>query len=125
MKRNVALWIDHRQAVLAFIADGGEELKRVESGVEKHVRFSGRGEGGAEDARDRSFAGHLAQYYDEVVMAVGDAESILILGPGEAKHEFEKKLREDGLGARIAGVETVDKMTDHQVAARARHRFGK
>jgi hypothetical protein len=32
-------------------------------------------------------------------------------------------LRDQGLGERIVGVETVDKMTDHQVAAEARKRF--
>ena len=48
-----------------------------------------------------------------------------MLGPGEAKHEFDKRLREEGLGERIVAVETTDKLTDHQVAARARERFTK
>jgi stalled ribosome rescue protein Dom34 len=122
MERDVALWIDHRQAVIAAVASGTEELRHILSGVEKHVRFSS-GEGGAEDARDRRFASHLNQYYDEVIAAVRDAKSILILGPGEAKHEIEKRLRDAGLGDGIVGVETVDKMTDHQIAAVARQRF--
>jgi stalled ribosome rescue protein Dom34 len=122
MERDVALWIDHRQAVIATVAADTEELRHILSGVEKHVRFSG-GEGGAEDARDRRFASHLNQYYDEVIAAVRDAKSILILGPGEAKHEIEKRLRDTGLGKGIVGVETVDKMTDHQIAAVARQRF--
>jgi hypothetical protein len=79
----VALWIDHRRAVVAAVTAGTEELRHILSGVEKHVRFSS-GEGGAEDARDRRFASHLNQYYDEVIAAVRDAKSILILGPGEA-----------------------------------------
>jgi hypothetical protein len=58
-----------------------------------------------------------------VIAAVRDAKSILILGPGEAKHEIEKRLRDTGLGKGIVGVETVDKMTDHQIAAVARQRF--
>ena len=120
MERDVALWIDHRQAVVATVAGDTEELRHILSGVEKHVRFSS-GEGGAEDARDRRFAGHLHQYYDEVIAAVRDAKSIL--GPGEAKHEIEKRLRDAGLGKGIVGVETVDKMTDHQIAAVARQRF--
>ena len=122
MERDVALWIDHRQVVIAAISDGSDEVRHVLSGVEKHVRFSA-GEGGSEDGRDRRFEGHLNRYYDEVIAAIRDARSILILGPGEAKHEVEKRLRDQGLGARIVGVETVDKMTDHQVAAEARKRF--
>jgi hypothetical protein len=122
MERDVALWIDHRQAVIAAVAGGTEELRHVVSGVEKHVRFSA-GEGGSEDGRDRRFEGHLNRYYDEVIAAIRDARSILILGPGEAKHEVEKRLRDQGLGEHIVGVETVDKMTNHQIAAEARKRF--
>jgi len=33
--------------------------------------------------RDRRFGEHLHQYYAEVVAAIHDADSILILGPGE------------------------------------------
>ena len=122
MESNVALWIDHRQAVIATISGDTEQLSHVLSGVEKHVRYSA-GEGGSEDGRDRRFEGHLNRYYDDVISAIRDAQSVLILGPGEAKHEVEKRLRDQGLGERIVGVETVDKMTDHQIAAEARKRF--
>ncbi len=124
MKRDVVLWIDHRQTVIAAVAGENEELTRILSGVEKHTRFSAA-EGGAEDSRDRRFEAHLDQYYDKVVAAIRDARSILIVGPGEAGHEVEKRLRGAGLGERIAGLETADKMTDHQIAALARRRFRK
>jgi hypothetical protein len=122
MQRDVVLWIDHRQAVMAVVAGDTEDLTRIVSGIEKHVRFSG-GEGGAEDARDKRFEGHLNLYYDKVIASLRDATSILILGPGEAKHEVEKRLRDAGLGKAIVGVETADKMTDPQIAASARRRF--
>ena len=41
------------------------------------------------------------------------------MGPGEAKGELKARLERRGLGARIVGVETVDKMTDRQIAAKA------
>jgi hypothetical protein len=122
MQREIGLWIDHRQAVIAVVTGDREDLTRILSGIEKHVRFSG-GEGGAEDARDKGFEGHLNQYYDKVIASLRDARSILILGPGEAKHEVEKRLRDAGLGKAIVGVETADKMTDPQIAASARRRF--
>jgi len=122
MERDVVLWIDHRHAVIAAVSGGAEEMRHVQSGVEKHVRFSAS-EGGSEDGRDRRFEGHLNRYYDDVIAAIRDARSILILGPGEAKHEVEKRLRDTGLGNRLVAVETVDKMTDHQIAAEARKRF--
>ncbi len=122
MLRDVALWIDHRQAVIAVVTGDTEDLTRILSGMEKHVRFSA-GEGGAEDSRDKRFEGHLNQYYDKVIASLRDARSILIFGPGEAKHEVEKRLRDEGLGKAIVGVETADKMTDPQIAASARRRF--
>jgi stalled ribosome rescue protein Dom34 len=122
MQRDVALWIDHRQAVIAVVTGDTEDLTRILSGIEKHVRFSA-GEGGAEDSRDKRFEGHLNQYYDKVIASLRDARSILIFGPGEAKHEVEKRLRDEGLGKAIVGVETADKMTDPQIAASARRRF--
>ena len=122
MQRDIALWIDHRQAVIVVVTGDTEDLTRILSGIEKHVRFSA-GEGGAEDSRDKRFEGHLNQYYDKVIASLRDARSILILGPGEAKHELEKRLRDAGLGKAIMGVETADKMTDPQIAAAARQRF--
>jgi stalled ribosome rescue protein Dom34 len=76
-----------------------------------------------EDQLDRQFSDHLTNYYDEVISHIRDAESILIMGPGEAKREFVKRLGSEGLGERIAGVETVDKMTDRQIAAIVREHF--
>jgi hypothetical protein len=128
MKRQVGLWIDHRETLIVFMGDDGEETRRIESGMEKHVRFSGGNrseEGSADDQRDRQFASHLNRYYDEVITNIRDAESILLFGPGEAKGELEKRLANKGLGGRIVGIETVDKMTDRQIAAKVREHFRK
>ena len=57
------------------------------------------------------------------IACIRDAESILILGPGEAKGELKKRLEKSKLGGRIAGVETVDKMTDRQIGAKVRQYF--
>ncbi len=123
MRREVAVWIDHKEAVIAAIAGETETTSRVESKAEHGG--SARGESGSEDQRDRRFANHLRTYYDSVISHIKDATGILVLGPGQAKHEFEKRLREEGFGERIVAVETTDKLTDHQVAARARERFTK
>ena len=128
MKSEVGLWIDHREAIVVFMRDGVEETKRIESGVEKRVRFSGGNEseeGSADDQRDRQFAAHLNKYYDEVISHIRDAESILLFGPGEAKGELEKRLANKGFAGRIVGSETVDKMTDRQIAAKVRQHFRK
>jgi hypothetical protein len=118
--------IDHREAIIASIAGKDETMRRVASNMEKHVRFSGAAqEDSSEDQRDRRFTGHLNKYYDQVIACLRSADSILILGPGEAKGELKVRLGNEALGGRIVGMETVDKMTDRQIAARVRRRFSK
>jgi hypothetical protein len=123
--KKVGLWIDHRKAVIVMVTDEGEETRLIESNMEKHVRFaSGSSEdGSAESTRDRQFASHLDGYYDKVIACIRDAESILIFGPGEAKGELEKRLESGELKGRIVGIETVDKMSDRQIAAKVRQHF--
>jgi hypothetical protein len=41
MKREVGLWIDHRQAVIVILTDEGEEARLIKPNMEKYVRFSG------------------------------------------------------------------------------------
>lgn len=125
MKREVGLWLDHRKAVIVIVTDEGEETKIIESNMEKHVRFSsGSPESGqGEYVRDLQFKNHLNRYYDDVIACIGDAKSIQIFGPGEAKGELEKRLESQELKGRIVGIETVDKMTDRQIAAKVRDHF--
>ena len=127
MKSEIGLWIDHRQAVIVVVTDAGEETKHIISDMEKHVRFSsGSSEDGSqEDVRDRQFGNHLNSYYDEVIAVIRDADAIQIFGPGEAKGELEKRLEREGLKGHIVGIETVDKMTDRQIAANVRQHFRK
>jgi hypothetical protein len=124
MKRKVGLWIDHKKAVIFSLSDEGAEIKRILSELEKHVRFSGGAqEESAEDQRDKRFTSHLNNYYDEVLSYIRDAESILIFGPGEAKGELKKRLERINYAGHLDIVETVDKMTDRQIAAKVRMRF--
>jgi hypothetical protein len=124
MKTVVGLWIDHRKTVVVSVADKIEKTSLIISGMEKHVRYSGGAqEDSAEDQQDKRFTGHLNKYYDQVISCICDAESILIFGPGEAKIELQKRLEKESLGNRVVGMETVDKMTDRQIAARVRQHF--
>jgi stalled ribosome rescue protein Dom34 len=79
----------------------------------------------ADDSRQRKFTGQLDNYYDEVVSSIRDPESILIFGPGEAKGELTKCFEKHNLGRCIVTVESVDKMTDRQIAAKVREYFHK
>ncbi len=125
MKKSMGLWIDHRKTVLVTISDEGEETKEITSFMEKRVRFAaGNSEdSSSEDIRDRQFENHLNRYYDKVIAELRDADSIQIFGPGEGKGELKKRLESQGLGDRVVSFETVDKMTDRQIAAKVRQGF--
>lgn len=48
------------------------------------------------------------------------------MGPGEAKKELEKEIRQaKNLAERLTSVETCDKMTPNQIMARVRSFFEK
>jgi hypothetical protein len=77
----------------------------------------------ADGSRQRRFTAQLNMYYDAVIACVCDAETVLIFGPGEAKGEFRKRIMETGIRGHVEEAETVDKMTDRQVAAKVRRYF--
>lgn len=131
MKSAAGIWIDHRQASIVMLSVGGEKTEHIRSDVEKRVRFSGGsrfdgpGVSREEDQQDRRFENQLSQYYDKVITAIRELEAILIFGPGEAKGELQQRLEREDLGGRIVQVETADKMTDRQIAAKVRQYFPK
>ncbi len=125
MKKKIGLWIDHRKAVVVTVTEKKEEIKQINSNVEKQLRRSDTSHSNtqydplqvpADDLQEREFMGHLDVYYDEVIAFIRDAESILIFGPGEAKNELKTRLDRNKLGERIVGMEIVDKITDRQRA---------
>ena len=132
MSKQAGLWLDHREAIIVILADGGEEIKHITSKGGKHIRYSGSRhsktpqglkEVASEDQRDRKFGNDLNKFYDEIIASIRDAESIQIFGPGEAKGELEKRLEHAGRKKHILAIETVDKMTDRQIAAKVREHF--
>ncbi|CAN5822808.1 hypothetical protein BH11VER1_BH11VER1_23990 [soil metagenome] len=133
MKTNMGLWVDHRRAVvLAVSPEGGEDAQVILSHAD---RQPGRRDGersatkfeslqvAADDVNDRKFEHHLNTYYDQIIACVHGAGKLLIFGPGEAKGEFRKRLEKEKPSDRVVTVETTDKMTDRQIAAKVREFF--
>jgi len=132
MKMNTGLWIDHRKAIIVMLSDEKQETIEIKSNVEKQPgRFDGTRSTAsfeaqmvkADDRQERKFTSQLDQYYEEVVAAIRTAHSIFLFGPGEAKGELKNHLEQAGLGENIIAVETVDKMTDNQIASKVRDYF--
>lgn len=132
MKPTAGVWIDHRKAVIVVVSETGEETTLIESHVERQpgrvagVRSTTPYESQhvqADDSHQRKFTGQLNEYYEEVVALIRGAEWILIFGPGEAKDELNKRLKRDNLGGRVVEVQTSDRMTDREIAAKIREYF--
>jgi stalled ribosome rescue protein Dom34 len=132
MSTQVGLWIDQKKATIVTITEQGEAISEILSDVEKQLRRSGDSplkgpyealQVPADDSRQRTLTAELNTYYDEVIDQIRDADSILIVGPGAAKHELQKRLEEKRLGTKVVGVETVDLLTDPQLAAKVRQHF--
>ena len=128
MSKKIGLWIDHRQAVIITLTDSGAETKTIKSNAEKHIRAAASDptlKGSfkarlvpADDKHEREFNVHLKFYYNKIIEAICDAESILIFGPGETKNELKKQLQKSKLGGLIDAIETADRMTNNQILAK-------
>lgn len=132
MSKNIGLWIDHRKASVMFITESGEETKLIISNVERQRRrMGGRALKGAFERvrfsndinEKRNYRLHLSIYYDSVIACVQNAESILIMGPGEAKNELSARMGEKKLDAKIVAVETVGFITENRLKKRIREFF--
>ena len=127
MERNVGLWIDHKQAYLIWNEDGKVEI--IPSQIEPPAHRSGGTQLGGklnqkadvEVRRSDRFRLQINKYYQQVIQAIKDASSIFVMGPGEAKIEFQKAIqRRKHLHNRLLKVETTDKMTKNQMIAYVR-----
>jgi hypothetical protein len=125
MNKKVGLWLDHNKAVIVSITNNVEGRRIITSNMEHYDRFSSNvpGDGSPEDVRDRRFWNHLGEYYDKVIAHIGDAKSIQIFGPGEAKYELKKRLENVELGQYVVSMDNADKLTDPQIVSRVRERF--
>jgi len=132
MKINAGLWIDRKKAVIIFLADKKEKKIVLDSGLDKifqqagklnSANPNGRRDETPDDIKERVFKGHLNNYYDRVISLIKGADSIYIFGPGETKNELAKRSQKEKLKGRILKVETSDKLTDRQIAAKVRTLF--
>lgn len=114
------VWIDHSEAKVFHIGrSGSDEVVLHPHLPTKHLHHKANTIGSGHAAPDKAF---LA----EVMNAVSDAGEILIIGPGSAKTELAKYLREQPskIGDRIVAVETADHPSDREIVAHAKQYFG-
>ncbi|NWG07944.1 MAG: hypothetical protein HXY35_14810 [Chloroflexi bacterium] len=127
MDRNVGLWIDHKQAYIIWYEN--EKIDVILSNIEPPAHFSGgtqlggklNQKGDLELRKNDRYRMQLAKYYQQVISKIKDVDSIFVMGPGEAKIEFEKALRKQkNMQDRVLKSEPADKMTMNQMIAHVR-----
>jgi hypothetical protein len=134
MSHKVGIWIDHKKAVIVFVSADHVTAKTVQSDVGPHARYSSRAgyptpdgpqDGRGEKKYEERYGQHLDRYYDEVISQLGQPESLLIFGPGEAKVQLKERLsRSKSLSEYVGGIETTDKLTDAQIVAKVKEHYG-
>jgi stalled ribosome rescue protein Dom34 len=115
---HAVVWIDHHEARIIFFNREESDEKIVKPANARHHLHSKSGTG-ARAPEDHAF-------YETVAKTVGEAtKDFLVAGPANAKTEFVKHLHRHvpRLVEKLAGVETMAKVTDGELLAAARHYF--
>jgi stalled ribosome rescue protein Dom34 len=127
MDRNVGLWIDHKQAYVIWYEN--DKIEVILSHIEPPAHLSGgtqlggkfNQKGDMELRHNDRYKLQLSKYYQQVISRLKDVDSIFIMGPGNAKIEFEKALKKHkSMQNRLLKSETADKMTMNQMIAHVR-----
>ena len=121
VQRRVAIWIDHREAILITLKGArvtDEEEIFSEAGPHTH------GGGWSQHRIEAHRHEVLKHYYEEVIGHLGPVDEILILGPGQAKHELHHSVdHHKGLRGKVVAVRTAPSLTEQEIVAEAEHFF--
>ncbi|MGD8331383.1 MAG: hypothetical protein PVJ49_18265 [Acidobacteriota bacterium] len=131
--RKIGVWIDHRQATIVAIEEGGVTVDTVESHLEGKARAAGGARSGTpygpqdvinEHALERRYEQQLKAYYAEVLENIGDATSVYAFGPARARYELLEVVEASPLHRNTA-IETApcDKLTGPQIVAHVKEHF--
>jgi stalled ribosome rescue protein Dom34 len=117
--QHAVVWLDHRAAKVFFLdRDDAHELKiSATNPVDQVHKHAGTREGGRIEMD--------VDLMNNIVKALEPAAEWLITGPGSAKDELAKHVKNHHhvLASRIIGVESADHPTDGQIVALARRYF--
>jgi hypothetical protein len=132
MQKEVGLWIDHQLAVIVTLKEKGEDIQHIKSHAEPRVHYH-RADINAEAntpkaaqeeaAREKRVSDHITHYYDEIMTYVRDATSVFIVGPDEAKIEFQQHLESETPAVKVLGVETANTLSDADIVSKIRANF--
>ena len=127
MRTHVVVWIDHAEARVFHVepeTPGHVQPEPIDERTilspthlfHRHPKGHGEAKEHPEDA---------TRFFHEVAQSLQIADTVLVVGPSSAKHDFLKYVEghDRRLRAKVAGVETVDHPTDREIVASARKYF--
>ncbi|MFQ5825506.1 MAG: hypothetical protein ACE5JB_15815 [bacterium] len=128
------IWVSHKVAKIVQLSlDGTSTLLIIESNVESKRKSTGGtppktpySHGGVSVTKYSDRVAHqLHEFYSNIISKVTSADKIYILGPGLAKKELEKEIKQrKDLAPKLGGIEPSDKMTNPQLIAKVKSYFG-
>jgi hypothetical protein len=134
MPGRCAVWLDHsRASIVRFTAEGEAAIETIESGIEAVHKTTGGARakapylhGAVSKSSEKEKRHHqLARFYDRVIDGIKDSRRILLLGPGLAKQELNKRIEAlPGQTKPRLDIQAAEKMTERQLIALVRKEFG-
>ena len=129
MREYAGIWIDRTRAVIVSLLGEEKTITTIKSHLEGRVRSGDNlrtaesqitaGAGPEENLHFRTHA-----FCRDVISAISDPYSIIILGPDEMRGALEQAIKAQAdLASKIAGVEQADIMTEDHIADRVRFFF--
>lgn len=121
ISRRVAIWIDHQEAIrITFLGEQVTGEEELYSEVGPHTHGGGWSQHRIEAHRHEV----LKHYYEEVIQHLGPVDEILILGPGQAKHELHQSIEQHkGLRGKVVAVRSASRLTERELIAEAEEFF--
>ncbi len=116
---HAVLWLDHHEArVIHFNAEVSDEVVVRPAHPPRHLHIKSGCSSGTHVTAEPDF-------YRDVAKACDEAEAVLLTGPSTAKSEFIEHLHRHSPQTfkRIKGIETLARITDHQLLAEGRSYF--
>ncbi|ACN14461.1 hypothetical protein HRM2_13500 [Desulforapulum autotrophicum HRM2] len=132
-KKKMGIWLDHRDAFLILIKDDQTTVEHIKSNADSHFRPKGgwKASGTAmaqsvskEKTADERRKHELHDFYHTLIQKFAKMDTLLIFGPGEAKHELTKEIEKIKVPhPRIAAVKSAEKLTENQLVAEVKSFF--
>lgn len=109
----VAVWIDHREAILVIFEDA--HLLRDEE-IFSEAGPHTQGGGWSQKRIQAHRHALLDHFYEEVIHELAGADEIILYGPGQAKYGLHQHIaRNKALSQRVIDLVTTSKVSENQL----------